>query len=56
MSSNFYQSDLHNETCVELANLQRSVNKNQIENRTSSYLVIFLMGVHVLLILDWTVT
>ena len=27
--SDFYQLDLHNKTCVELENLQWSINKNQ---------------------------
>jgi hypothetical protein len=29
MFSYFYQLDLHNKTCVALANLQRSINKNR---------------------------
>jgi len=32
MLSNFYGLDLHNETSVALANLQRTINKYQIES------------------------
>ena len=37
--SNFYQLDLHNKTCVALANLRWSIIKNCIETWTSPHLV-----------------
>ena len=43
MFCNFYQSDLHNETCVALANLWiKHQQKNQIELCTSSNLVMVI--------------
>ena len=50
MFSNFYWLDPHNETCVGLANLLYSINKN----RTSPYLV-EVIGNACLLILSWII-
>ena len=47
--SNFYQLDIHNKICVALANLQRNICKNRIENRMPPNLILIVKSVGLLI-------
>jgi hypothetical protein len=47
MLSNFYRLDLHNKTCVALANLQRNMCENRIEHKTSHALVVVIGSAYI---------